>query len=611
MTILSRLAGVLAAIVLTAMAAHATQPLVLGGRLDGISLSSRLMVLEDGGRSLSFAQVSSAAGLARFRPLGAAHTARGVSSSVWWLTFTVTNPTAAAISWRLQVRNSQAGEVDLFWVRRDGTVRMVPGGLAEKPDIRIRDGRYPVFPVTIGPHRSRRLFVRIAYAQAGLINLSLKAWSAGALALHESRIGMADGVLIGAAAMAVLYNFVLYVFTRNRSFGWYFPYALSACLLGLAMTGLGYRFLWSGSPFVTRWAFQAGVTATQVFALQFSRVFLDTPRLTPVIDRIMRALMAVTAVTLPLTALGARGVSVTVLSVIGLILGVLPVLGFHIWRRGRTEARTFAVVWCLWAASMVVSTLRMRGIVPDTDLTVWLPRAGILLESTLLSFAMLDQIATLRRQKLRAEERARRVSERSRAELEVLVKDRTRDLELAHRQAEQLALTDPLTGIDNRRAFGMRMIQAVALARRYRHSLSVALLDIDFFKRINDTHGHAAGDAVLNTLAATVRMRIRATDLWGRIGGEEFALAFPETGLAEAASLAETLRAEIQALTIALPQGAMRVTVSIGIAELHPDDADHEALLRRADRALYRAKEAGRNQVICDRVGSREIASEI
>lgn len=166
-------------------------------------------------------------------------------------------------------------------------------------------------------------------------------------------------------------------------------------------------------------------------------------------------------------------------------------------------------------------------------------------------------------------------------------------------------LTDALTGLYNRRYLEMRLHAEVARARRHEQPLSCLFLDADHFKRINDSHGHAAGDAALASLATTVRRQLRAGDLATRYGGEEVAVLLPHTGLRDAALLAERIRQRIAAKPVQLPDGkSLSLTVSIGVAELHndPNQGEQELaarLLDQADRALYHAKENGRDQVSC------------
>jgi eukaryotic-like serine/threonine-protein kinase len=158
-------------------------------------------------------------------------------------------------------------------------------------------------------------------------------------------------------------------------------------------------------------------------------------------------------------------------------------------------------------------------------------------------------------------------------------------------QVQQLATTDGLTGVNNRRHFFDLARRQLSLARRNHRPLAALMIDIDHFKRINDTHGHGAGDDVIRTVAQTLQGSIRDPDVLGRYGGEEFAVIMSEMH-GDAIEIAERLRAAVASS----PIGSIRVTVSIGVAELKPDD-ELEGLLARADEALYSAKAAGRDCV--------------
>lgn len=162
----------------------------------------------------------------------------------------------------------------------------------------------------------------------------------------------------------------------------------------------------------------------------------------------------------------------------------------------------------------------------------------------------------------------------------------------------QSAAADGLTGALTRRAFRQEAEQLISLALRHRHDLSCIVLDIDFFKQVNDTHGHAAGDDVLKTVAARCKAVLRAGDVFGRLGGEEFAIILPHTARADAVAVAEKVRAAVAAEKIGGDYGALGVTVSLGVSSLSIAARDIETLLAQADIAMYQAKKAGRNRCI-------------
>lgn len=167
--------------------------------------------------------------------------------------------------------------------------------------------------------------------------------------------------------------------------------------------------------------------------------------------------------------------------------------------------------------------------------------------------------------------------------------------------------TDVLTGWHNRRYLTVRLSEELARARRDRARLVCLMLDVDHFKQVNDTWGHAAGDVVLQELAQRIESQVRASDVAARYGGEEFVVLLPGTDVAAASKLAERIRVEIAASPIDLPIGEqVTITASIGIAEVSPgpDDRDlktlGDSLIARADVALYAAKSAGRDQVVVE-----------
>ncbi len=168
-------------------------------------------------------------------------------------------------------------------------------------------------------------------------------------------------------------------------------------------------------------------------------------------------------------------------------------------------------------------------------------------------------------------------------------------------EIQWLATTDDLTGIHNRRHFFDLGRVEIERASRYGHPLSAIMLDIDFFKKVNDTYGHGVGDQVLRALAHECLGSIREFDILGRYGGEEFALVLPETDRFEARKIAERLRQRIQDKPIKTTHGELSFTISLGVAEMNGNASDLAALLDFADSALYEAKQAGRNCVrVCE-----------
>jgi diguanylate cyclase (GGDEF)-like protein len=166
------------------------------------------------------------------------------------------------------------------------------------------------------------------------------------------------------------------------------------------------------------------------------------------------------------------------------------------------------------------------------------------------------------------------------------------------RRLRELATIDGLTGAFNRRAFLRFADLELAAARRYRRPYTMMMIDADHFKKVNDVYGHDAGDAVLKALSATLRKQLRDVDLFGRLGGEEFAVALPQTPGEGARQVAERIRLALAALEVPAGRERLRFTVSIGVAAFPDCGDDVGTLLKSADQALYAAKQGGRNRVI-------------
>jgi two-component system cell cycle response regulator len=169
------------------------------------------------------------------------------------------------------------------------------------------------------------------------------------------------------------------------------------------------------------------------------------------------------------------------------------------------------------------------------------------------------------------------------------------ELVVQSERLEALLFEDPLTKLSNRRFILTQLAAAVSAARRHERTLSVAVIDIDHFKAVNDAYGHAAGDSVLAAVANSLREHLRAEDQLGRLGGEEFLALLPDADAGAAAAAAEKLRSEAAALVVEHDGRTLSVTISVGWASWEGEAP--EELLRRADEALYAAKRAGRDRV--------------
>ncbi len=164
-------------------------------------------------------------------------------------------------------------------------------------------------------------------------------------------------------------------------------------------------------------------------------------------------------------------------------------------------------------------------------------------------------------------------------------------------QLRDMAYQDPLTQADNRRSFIEKLLAEIARVQRYGEQASLLMVDIDFFKQVNDTYGHLVGDVALKHLVAVLQTGLRGLDSLGRLGGEEFAVLLPDTDLEAATQLAERLRLAVQASPVIEAGQTVPFTISIGVVAITADTPDMKTVLHMADKAMYHAKQTGRNRV--------------
>jgi diguanylate cyclase (GGDEF)-like protein len=273
-------------------------------------------------------------------------------------------------------------------------------------------------------------------------------------------------------------------------------------------------------------------------------------------------------------------------------------LPFAILVAAQFQLRMVTTTTMLMALAVVVSTTRGYdpfGPIPPREAVMQAQEFVLVLCVVSLGLAAL--LSQLRARHAEIQSANRRLHDMNRL-LEARVRERTASLDKLNADLQRLAMADPLTGLFNRRVFFDRAYQEFDRCRRHHGSLAVLMVDIDHFKRINDQHGHQAGDRVLQQVAKTLGDAMRSEDTLTRYGGEEFTVLAPDTDLANALTLATRVQQELSRQPISIDADPLFVTVSIGVASLAKGDKAVEDVLKRADDALYAAKQAGRNRVM-------------
>jgi diguanylate cyclase (GGDEF)-like protein len=487
----------------------------------------------------------------------------GIGAQPAWIHFEVDNPSAAAVQRRLSIETAWLDRVEVYVLRDGRLIASHRAGDALPFAQRAIAGRYFLFDQSFAPGVSEVL-IRVETPDPMVVPIHLQGPEAAAV--RQTQQELSYGIVYGFLFALMAYNALLYASLRGARYISYAFYLAMFVIMNIAYTGHGYAWLWPESPVWQQWSNPVLMFLYGASGLLFAIRFLDLGVYFPRARKAVLAYCAAFGVVLA-AAVAAGSQKYALLAsftFVFLFTGMMLALGVIAVRAGQKPARFFLVAAAAAMAGAVLTTLSTWGFIPHNAWTFRAVEIGMLFDATLLALALAYQFRVGQEQRLRA---------------------------------ERLAQLDPLTGLNNRRAFYDLTTPLWSNALRYGHDLSVFLLDLDHFKQINDAHGHAHGDAVLKAVSGVLRQAVRQGDVLARWGGEEFIVFLPESDLDDAIALAERLRGAIASVRVPGEAGATAVTASVGVAQLEDRHSTLDALIAAADECLFRSKQQGRNRV--------------
>ena len=512
---------------------------------------------------LDLSQAIAAQKSGAFTPSNSAVLTFGIGSNPVWIHLAANNPTRTPLHRQLSIETAWLDSITVYFRYQDKTVATYRAGDSMAFGQRPVKSRFFIFDHTFDPGLSD-IFIRIATPDPMVVPIYLT--SPEQTHAREVAQEASYGIIYGFLFALMAYNAMLYASLRSSRFLFYSLYLAMFMIANIAYTGHGFEWLWPASVKWQQWSNPILIFLYGISGLLFAIRFLDLRERFP---RVYRAVMSYCLVFGGLLAAAIllgdqRYALLAAFTFIFLFTNVMLFLGVISVYSAMKPAKYFLLAAIAGMLGAALTTLSVWGFIPYTPWTFHAVEIGMLADATLLALALAYQFHVLQEAKFRA---------------------------------EQLAQLDPLTGINNRRAFYDTTEPLWSTALRKERNVSIILMDIDMFKQINDTHGHAHGDKVLLAIAAMLMKLIRQGDVLARWGGEEFVVFLPETNIQEAVALAERLRAAIAGARIRHATGETAITASFGVAAKESHHATLDALISLADDYLYQSKQQGRNRV--------------
>lgn len=488
----------------------------------------------------------------------------GIGAAPRWLKFSVENETDETIDKVFSVETAWLDQLAIYIFHGDQQqVKYALGDQLVQTD-RPVDSRFYVIEHAFQPGVTS-LYLRVASSDPMLLPIYLNDRP-----VFNKRFEFEDysyGLLYGVLAALLLYNLMLFVSLRSGPHCFYALYLLSFIACNLAYTGHGFRWLWPQLTHWQQWANPVLMIVAGISGLLFAMCFLQTRQNFPRLHWGVWGVCLAILIGLGAAYYAGQIQTALVLAFTFIILFTLLMcaMGVMAFRAGNPSANFFLPASVVAAITAAITALTVWGVLPYA---IWSYRAvdiGIVIEAVLLALALADQFRRGEMQRL---------------------------------DAEALARTDPLTGLNNRRAFQEQVKRLWQQCNKTKRPMAVVIVDLDNFKKINDTHGHQVGDQVLEATARQLQDSLRNGDVLARWGGEEFILFMPDTTVEAAVHVAERIRQRIESICQEFADNPpMVLSASLGVADSRSGSHSIEALINEADKCLYNAKKMGRNRV--------------
>ncbi|MFV8571235.1 diguanylate cyclase [Marinobacter sp. SBS5] len=524
------------------------------------------------------------------------------TQATYWIKLSLKNVGTEQALWYLQLNYPLLDEVT-FWQKRSAQTlhsALTPLKTGDHRPFESRgiNYRYYLLPVTLAEEETTTVYIRVH--SSGALNVPLSLVTPEEAIEKSNHLTLIHGLFYGALVILAVFNLLLYASSGTRYYLLNAFYTASMAMFLFAMGGFANQYFWSGSSQLANLSIPLLLALIALAMTLFGWSFLEVPQCT-LSGKTLRALAWCGGGLLALTLVMPYTKSILINTIFLLtVIALLTIIATVRWRQGYQPAFWYLAAWMVMVVGALIYASAAFGYLGDYQAREVMMQAVVGAQVVLINYALVQRWRLLNEKLLDVEHQARN-------ELELKVHERTSQLrttmyrlEQANRKLEALSLNDSLTGLYNRRHMDNLLPELCLEAQRTGKPLTIALLDADHFKRINDTWGHDFGDTCLRMIANTLTDHVkRPRDVAVRFGGEEFALLLPDTDTEGAVRLCNAILEKIRHTSVSAPNGeAVTITISAGLAEL-AGHKNAQELFQRADEALYASKRQGRDTLTC------------
>lgn len=578
-------------------------------------LGPHLEMLEIPDGDLSLEDVRSGRHSGRWQSVDAEVPNFGYTDSSYWARVTLPPVDREQMRLLAEIGYAVLDYVDVYLIRDGRVLEHHELGDRVVYDTRPIDHPNFIFPVELSGTADTELYLRVETSSS--MQLPLTLWEPEALLEHQFEQSTLFALFYGAMLVMAVYNLLVFFAVRDASYLYYVIYVISMVTLVAAIDGITFKALWPDTQGFNDKVLILALSGMVFAPSMFTRRFLYLKQSRPWLSRALASL----AVLAFFTAAAAFFLPYLYLMRFTILAAAIAIFlcfysGIIRWWDGFHAARYYILAWTFMLGGGLIMAMNKTGVAPRNLFTEHAGQIGAVIEVLLLSFALANRMNYERRMR----EEAQRESAESQQQLletqiemnrnlDNLVRERTQELETANAKLREISTTDPLTGLCNRRLFDETLTKEYARAFREEYPITVFMIDIDHFKSLNDTYGHAFGDTCLKQVADCLQQNLkRPPDLPARFGGEEFVVMLPNTDSEGGARVAELVRGAVAGLRFSQGGEEVSLSVSIGVATEIPGkrSTGGRELLARADACLYQAKAAGRNRVRTRAVSGQE-----